>query len=110
MCHPDRSEAEWRDLLFQLFPPDQSQNVYAANLRLRTLAATLLEERRQFAVGAFSVANQRLSQRDNDPACGCVEDLDKGNEDGIDSGQQAEVSADFAAVPTANEIAEVSSR
>jgi putative nucleotidyltransferase with HDIG domain len=31
MCHPDRSEAEWGDLLFQLFPPDQSQNVYAAN-------------------------------------------------------------------------------
>jgi hypothetical protein len=22
MCHPDRSEAEWRDLLFQLFAPD----------------------------------------------------------------------------------------
>src|ERR1700716_74134 len=37
MCHPDRSEAEWRDLLSQLFPPDQSQNVYAANFRLRTL-------------------------------------------------------------------------
>jgi hypothetical protein len=24
MCHPDRSEAEWRDLLFQLFAPDRN--------------------------------------------------------------------------------------
>jgi hypothetical protein len=38
MCHPDRSEAEWRDLLFQLFPPDINLKMFiAANSRPRTL-------------------------------------------------------------------------
>jgi hypothetical protein len=39
-----------------------------------------------------------------------MEDLDKGNEESIDPGQQAEVSADCAAAPTTDQIAEVSSR
>jgi hypothetical protein len=37
MCHPDRSEAEWRDLLFQLFASDLHLNIYAANFRFGTL-------------------------------------------------------------------------
>src|ERR1700738_216735 len=57
-----------------------------------------------------SFANQGLSERNDDPASGCIENLDEGNKEGIDPGQQAEESADFAAVPTTNEIAEVPSR
>jgi hypothetical protein len=30
MCHPDRSEAEWRDLLFQLFAPDINLKMFYA--------------------------------------------------------------------------------
>jgi len=27
ICHPDRSEAEWRDLLFQLFAPNRNLKI-----------------------------------------------------------------------------------
>src|SRR5258705_6500068 len=69
MCHPDRSEAEWRDLLFQLFPPDQSQNVYAANFRLRTLAQEQLAKSDMKSDRLLSAlmllhAHRRLSSRE----------------------------------------------
>ena len=49
-----------------------------------------------------------MPQRDDDTTRGCVEDLDKGNEEGVDPGQQAEVSADLAAAQAADQITEVS--
>src|SRR5882757_393261 len=64
-----------------------------------------------FAVGAlFSITDEGLAERDDDTARGCIQDLDEGNEESIDSSQQAEVSANCAATQTADEIAEVSCR
>ena len=42
MCHPDRSEAEWRDLLFQLFASDLNLKQLCRELRIQDLGESFL--------------------------------------------------------------------
>ena len=59
-------------------------------------------------IGPELVANDRLSGRDDDSVRRGVEDLDEGDEEGVEAGEKAKVSADSADVQTPEEIAEVS--
>jgi hypothetical protein len=51
MCHPDRSEAEWRDLLFQLFASDLNLKQLCRELWIQDLE-------KAFCFSIFSCANK----------------------------------------------------
>jgi hypothetical protein len=42
MCHPDRSAAKWRDLLFLPLVPEQMLKLTAKNFRLATVEGRAL--------------------------------------------------------------------
>src|SRR5271157_1755225 len=49
-----------------------------------------------------------MTEGDNFAACGCVKDLDEGDDEGVDASEETEVAADGAAAPVADHIAKVS--
>jgi hypothetical protein len=55
-----------------------------------------------------SGVDDRPAQGNDLAACGCVEYLDEGYQDGVEAGEQAEVSADDTAAPVTDHVAEVS--
>ena len=59
-------------------------------------------------IGPELVANDRLSGRDDDSVRRGVEDLDEGDEEGVEAGEESKVAADSADVQSAEEVAKIS--